>query len=291
MTFPSVRGVFWRQFLRWAVLNVPPWIEPAILAFWSALFLLWEAGRRGVMHNLALILPRSATLANFFRCYRVFWNFACSIDDTTRFRERLLMPEWEFSGREHLDALGAGGGAILLTAHMGSYDLGAHLFAQVSGRRIVMVRAPEVDPQTREFEEGRLPEAVETQFNVDGSALAIDLLHAVRDGAIVAIQGDRMAGQIAGVPATLFGVPVDVPAGPFALAMAARVPIYPMFVIRRGRWRYCLRAEPPFEVVRSRDRDADFAAAAARWAATLEQVIRDDWQQWFAFEGIQRCSR
>jgi len=287
----QVRGVFWRQFARWAVLNVPPWIEPAILAFWSLFFLLWGPGRRGVMRNLALILPRSTALANLFRCYRVVWNFACSLDDTTRFRERLLMPSWELAGREHLEALRDGGGAILLTAHMGSYDLGAHLFAEVSGRRIVMVRAPEVDPQTREFEEARLPDAVETQFNTDGSELALDLLHAVRDGAIVAIQGDRMAGEIAGVPATLFGVPVEIPAGPFALAMAARVPIYPIFVIRRGRWRYRLRAEAPFEVVRSRDRDADLAAAAARWAATLEQVIRDDWQQWFAFEEIVRCSR
>src|SRR3954467_10557822 len=31
----SVRGVVWRQLLRFAILNVPPWIEPIIMAFWS----------------------------------------------------------------------------------------------------------------------------------------------------------------------------------------------------------------------------------------------------------------
>ena len=280
----NVRGVFWRQFRRWAVLNIPPWIEPAIVGFWSAFFLLWGPGRRGVMRNLAIILPGSTALANFFRCYRVFWNFAWSISDTMRFRELHTIPEWEFAGREHLEALRTGGGAILLTAHMGSYDLGAHLFAEVSGRRIVMVRAPEADPQTREFEEGHLPAAIETQFNTDGGTLALDLLHAVREGAIVAIQGDRMAGEITGVPATLFGKAIQVPAGPFALAMTARVPVYPIFVVRRGWQRYLLRAERPFEIVRSRDRDADLAAAARAWTAVLEQVIRDGWQQWFAFE-------
>jgi lauroyl/myristoyl acyltransferase len=279
-----VRGVFWRQFRRWAVLNIPPWIEPAIVGFWSAFFLLWGPGRRGVMRNLAIILPGSTAPANFFRCYRVFWNFAWSISDTMRFRELRTIPEWEFAGREHLEALRTGGGAILLTAHMGSYDLGAHLFAEVSGRRIVMVRAPEADPQTREFEEGQLPAAIETQFNTDGGTLALDLLHAVREGAIVAIQGDRMAGEITGVPATLFGKAIQVPAGPFALAMTARVPVYPIFVVRRGWQRYLLRAERPFEIVRSRDRDADLAAAARAWTAVLEQVIRDGWQQWFAFE-------
>ena len=281
-----VRGVFWRQFLRWAVLNVPPWIEPAIIAFWAAFFLLWAPIRRAVMRNLKAILPGSWALANFFRCYRVLWNFAWSLSDTGRFREMRVIPEWTFAGREHLEALRAGGGAILLTAHMGSYDLGAHLFAEVSGRRIVMVRAPEVDPQTRAFEEQRLPDAIDTAFNTEGEALALDLLHAVRDGAIVAIQGDRMAGKIAGVPATLFGIDVELPAGPFALAMAARAPIYPVFVVRRGWRRYLLRAEQPIEVVRTRDRDADFAEAASAWTATLEAVIRDDWQQWFAFEAL-----
>jgi lauroyl/myristoyl acyltransferase len=290
MTAPRrfhVRGVFWRQFLRWATLNVPLWLEPAVIGVWSLFFmLLWAAGRRGIMHNLALILPGSSAPANFFRSYRVFWNFAWSISETGRFREMRLLPEWEFSGREHLEALRSGGGAILLTAHMGSYDLGAHLFAEVSGRRIVMVRAPEVDPQTRAYEEARLGGAIETQFNVDGSTLALDLLHAVRGGAIIAIQGDRMAGAISGVPAVLFGKKVEIPAGPFALAMTARVPIYPVFVVRRGRQRYLLRAEAPFEIVRSRDRDADFAVATRTWCAVLEGVIRDDWQQWFSFEEL-----
>ncbi|HYU23745.1 MAG TPA: lysophospholipid acyltransferase family protein, partial [Thermoanaerobaculia bacterium] len=283
-----VHGVFWRQFLRWAVLNVPPWFEPAIIAFWSASFLLWANGRRAVMRNLSAVLPGSTAFANFFRCYRVFWNFAWTLSDTGRFREMRVIPEWELEGREHLDALQSGGGAILLTAHMGSYDLGAHLFAEVSGRRIVMVRAPEVDPQTRQFEEQHLPDEIEIQFNTDGGALALDLLHAVREGAIVAIQGDRMAGAISGLPATLFGKAVQLPAGPFALAMTARVPIYPIFVVRCGWRRYLLRASTPIEIVRSRDRDADFAAAARAWTATLEQVIRDAWQQWFMFEELAR---
>lgn len=279
-----VRGVFWRQFRRWAVLNVPPWLEPAIVAFWSLFFLLWGPGRRGVMRNLKAILPGSTALVNFLRCYRVFWNYAWSISDTGRFREMHMIPDWEFEGPENLDALQSSGGAILLTAHMGSYDLGAHLFAEVSGRRIVMVRAPEVDPQTRQFEEQHVKGEVEIAFNTDGGALAIDLLHALRDGAIVAIQGDRMAGEISGLPATLFGKAIELPAGPFALAMTARVPIYPTFVVRMGHRRYLLRADPPIHITRSSDRDADFAAAAKTWTATLEEVIRGAWYQWFMFE-------
>src|SRR5207237_2584533 len=79
-----VHGIFWRRFLNWAAVRVPPWIEPVVIGFWALFFLLWGPGRRGVMRNLAAIKPGSSALANFFRCYRVFCNFAWAIGDTVR---------------------------------------------------------------------------------------------------------------------------------------------------------------------------------------------------------------
>jgi lauroyl/myristoyl acyltransferase len=267
------------------VLNIPAWIEPAGLALGTTFFLLWGPGRRGVMRNLTAIKPRSSAIANFFRCYRVFWNYACTITDNARFREQRIVPDWEFAGWQHFTEMESReGGAILLTAHMGSYDLGAQLFAETSERHIVMVRAPEVDPETRRFEEQRSAPSMRVEFNTKATELALELLETVRDGGIVAIQGDRVTEGISGLPATLFGKSLIVPAGPFALAMAARVPIYPVFVIRAGRRRYRLLTAEPIEIVRSRDRDADFARAAAAWTATLERVVREHWQQWFTFE-------
>ena len=40
-----VRGVFWREFLRFGVLNIPLWTEPIFMACWSFFFLLWGPGR------------------------------------------------------------------------------------------------------------------------------------------------------------------------------------------------------------------------------------------------------
>jgi lauroyl/myristoyl acyltransferase len=280
----SVRGVVWRQLLRFAILNVPPWIEPIVMAFWSAFFLLWGPGRRGVMRNLKVIKPGSSAIANFFRCYRVFWNYAWTIADNVRFKELRTIPDWEFIGRDHFQAMQASSGAILLTAHMGSYDLGAHLFSETSTRRIVMVRAPEEDVETREFEEQHGAEGLRIEFNTRATELALDLLDTVREGAIVAIQGDRVVGTISTLPATLFGRPTTVPAGPFALAMAARVPIFPVFVVRIGRRHYRLVTARPIEITRSSNRDDDFARAVAQWMTELEGVVRECWYQWFTFE-------
>jgi len=266
------------------VRTVPPWIEPAAIAFWSLFFLLWGPGRRGVMRNLTAIKPGSTALVNFFRCYRVFWNYAWSIDDTVRFQDEGTVPDWEFAGWKHFEAMQARGGAILLTAHMGSYDLGAQIFSQTSQQRIVMVRAPETDPQTRAFEERHQPAGLHIELSTQTGDLALDLLHAVTSGGIVAIQGDRVTGGITALPGTLFGKATEVPAGPFALAMAARAPIYPVFVMRRGRRRYRLVVCEPIEIVRSGNRDADFAAAVAKWTSALETLIGAAWYQWFAFE-------
>lgn len=285
----GVRGVFWRQFLRWATINVPPWIDPPILGFWTALFvLLWSAGRRGVMHNLRAIKPGSTWIVNLFRAYRVMWNFAWTIADNVRFKELRATPDWDFVGVEHFDELRTReGGAIILTAHMGSYDLGAQLFAETTTRRIVMVRAPEVDPETRRHEEElhrrTVGDAIKIDFSTRASELALDLLHAVQDGEIVAIQGDRVTPGISSLPATLFGKETIVPAGPFALAMAARVPIYPLFIIRLGRRSYRLLVCAPIEVRRTRDRAEAFNTAVEQWTRSLEQVIATSWYQWFEF--------
>jgi lauroyl/myristoyl acyltransferase len=285
-----VKGVLWRQLLHWAVLNIPIWLEPLVIGWWSMFFLLWGPGRRGVMRNLTAILPGSSAFANFFRTYRVFWNYAWTITDNARFRLLRGTPDWSFDGAEHFEEmLQREGGAILLTAHMGSYDLGAALFAEMTPRRIVMVRAPETDPQTREYEE-RAEQAnaladLRVDFNTKASDLAFELLSAVQSGEIVAIQGDRVTPGIASVEATLFGKRTQIPAGPFALAMASRVPIYPMFVMRAGRRSYRLVARQRIDLVRtSRNRDDDIRRGVETWIVALEDAIRSGWQQWFTFE-------
>ena len=70
----------------------------------------------------------------------------------------------------------------------------------------------------------------------------------------------------------------------FALAMAARVPIYPVFNVRLGRRRYRLVTREPIEIVRTANREAAFQEAVQAWARELETIVRACWYQWFSFE-------
>lgn len=290
-----VRGVFWRQFLTWAVNNVPYYIEPLVMFLWSFLFMFMAApARRAIMKNLRHILPGSTYFGNLYRSYRVFLNFAWSIADTARFKESKSSVDWEFAGYEHLQQLvDTDRGAIILTAHMGNYDLGSYLFHERLKRPLRTVRAPETDAETQKWvEQSRTKISdvdVDVDYNTRTTSLAFDLLRAIGENQIVAIQGDRVVGGVAGSPVTFFGVVTEFPTGPFALAMATRAPIYPLFVIRKGRRRYQVRTEPPMFCIRqSRDRDRDLAQSMEQWRDILEAVVRDSWQQWFMFYPIEK---
>ncbi len=281
-------GVFWRQYLDFAVLNVPFYLQPILLLFWTLFFFFFASTpRRAVLSNLAVILPGSSPIANYFRAFRTLANYARTIADAANFKLTKVEFAYEIIGAEYLDRLGAARGAIVLTAHMGNYDLGAALFAQKFNRQIQMVRAPETDPQTASHVNESLAQAgagaVKVAYNSEGALLSFDLLNSLRQGEIVSIQGDRMIPGIASAEGRLFGVPFQIPSGPFSLAQVAQVPIYPLFIMRAGHHRYQIVVREPFLVARTEaSRESDLAAAVAHWCQILEQTIAPHWDQWFS---------
>ena len=54
----AVRGVFWRQYLDWAIINLPFYFYPVCILFCTFFFFFFAApARRAILANLAIILP------------------------------------------------------------------------------------------------------------------------------------------------------------------------------------------------------------------------------------------
>jgi lauroyl/myristoyl acyltransferase len=286
----AVRGVFWRHYLDWAIVNLPFYSYPVPLLFFTVFFFFFAApARRAVVANLAIILPGSSRAANYLRTFRTLYNFAWTISEAAVYKINKEEFSYEIVGREWLDQLGAARGAIVLTAHMGNYDLGAALFAEKFHREIRMVRAPEADPQTAQHLSASLEKAgaVKIDYNTAGALLSFDLLKALRDGEIVSIQGDRVEGEVAQTIARLFDSEVRLPNGPFVLSLVAGVPIYPLFIARSGYRSYQILVREPIQVLRSGgDREEDIEKAVVQWCAVLEEILAQHWDQWFAFTPI-----
>ena len=233
-------------------------------------------------------MPGSSRVANYLRVFRTFHNYAKTISEAAIYK--LIKEEfaYEIVGANWLHQLGAAQGAIVLTAHMGNYDLGAALFAEKFNREIRLVRAPEPDRHTAHHLSASLEKsgegAVKVDYNTAGALLSFDLLNALRLGEIVSIQGDRVDDDLAETPAHLFGRNVRLPNGPFVLAQVAQVPIYPLFIARSGYRSYQIIVHEPITVLRTeRDREQNIGEAVEKWCQVLEQVLAEHWDQWFAF--------
>ena len=288
----AVRGVFWRQYLDWAVVNLPFYFYPVNLVFFTLFFFFFAApARLTVVANLGVILPGSSRAMNHLRAFRTLFNFACTISEAAIHKINKEEFSYEIIGGEWLEQLGAAPGAIVLTAHMGSYDLGAALFAEKFHREIRMVRAPEPDRQTAEHLSASVAKAgegaIKVDYNTAGALLSFDLLKALRDGEIVSIQGDRVEGDVAQISARLFGKEVRLPNGPFVLGLVAQMPIYPLFIARSGYRSYQIIVREPILVLRtSGTREQDIEEGLLKWCAVLEEIIASHWDQWFAFTPI-----
>ena len=285
----AVHGIFWRRFLDWGVRNLPAILHRPLI--WIAAFLFFfvaAPARKSVLRNLSLIRPASWRLMNCLRVLRVFTNFGWSLTDAAAYRMSKARFKYELEGARFLDQLTAARGGVVLTAHMGNYDLGAALYAEKFHRQIQMVRAPEPDALAAQHLDLALQQssagAVKVGYSSDGTTLAFGLLNALRSGEIISIQGDRVVGEVARAPVKFFNREILLPNGPFVLSLASETPIYPLFIVRTGYRKYKIIAREPIVSFRNAaSRDEVIADAMQNWARVLEEVVSCYWPQWFAF--------
>jgi len=242
----------------------------------------YGARDENVRHNLRSAFPEAAPREIASLSKRIFRNYARSLVDFGRYRG--LSPreiEGEIArvdGAECIDpAARAGKGIVLVTGHVGNWELGGLYFVS-RGWKVNVVglpdAAPEIDSLRNEYR---------TRYDVrtillDGSPFsALEMMAALRRGELVAMLVDRWGNGNA-VRADLFGRPFFFPRGPFVLSRATGAPILPAFVVREGG-SYVGILDEPF-VAEERD-DEPYARRVAR---SLERIVRKFPDQWYNFE-------
>jgi KDO2-lipid IV(A) lauroyltransferase len=238
------------------------------------------AERDVVAASLARIAPRLPAASRAALVDDVFRHFAMCFADLVTANRSARSPERlveRIAGRERVRAATAAGrGAVVLTAHVGNWELGGRLLAAHVQRPTHVVVEAEVDPGVERFLRGG-PAPVRFVTRRDPT-FALPLVAALRRGDIVAMQGDRALGTRGDEAAAFFGSPAHFPLGPFVLARAAAVPVVPTFCLLGRTGRYTITVEPPIGVPAGGER-----AALAAWVARLEAVVREHPEQWFNF--------
>jgi lauroyl/myristoyl acyltransferase len=284
-----VTGVFWfsgtYRYLAWA----PDWLVTlTVNVFTLVFFVALRTIRKAIAANLEAVLGPCGFWEAERRIFRTMHSFAWCYAERY---EYLHAPE-KFSIRTEGNEAAAepGEGIVYVTAHLGHWECASHVMPLGPGRRAHVVREEELDPRAQAFMQELLSRHGEarytTHFATDDPRLGIVLARALRQGDVVALQGDRPRAGGRSLTATLFSRPMALPVGPAALARAASVSLVPVFGFRNGRRSYvvCLRA--PIRVRADGDRDAAIQEATHRLALEIEWAIRREPHQWFCFRRL-----
>lgn len=282
-----------RFLLDHALLVIPWFLEPVLAAGWTFLFfLIAKKHRLAVVENLRALHPHWSAWRGHIGAWQVFWNFALTYGDALRCQTETGDIDWAVEGLEALDDLSSRSeGCIILTAHMGNYDLAAPMFASKFKRTLYTVRAQEREPETQKIREAEIRKNevrypnFRSLYNQEGNLLGVELARLLGEGNIVAVQGDRVIFDVSPMDVEVEpGLRMRLPKGPLFLARATSSPTFPLFIVRDGWRRYRVIVFPEITLP-PRKRGVDDKAGEI-WAATILMIVRRHWNQWYVFEPV-----
>lgn len=282
-------GVFWYRLHLFGLRVLPEPLLRMMVALFSTAFTLALFGvRRAVGRNLRRTHPDSGRMRRAALTWRVIHEFSWCL--TERYEQFLPGPRAAATienPEAWLAAAGSGKGVLLVTAHLGGWELGSTLPAMKDDVVVHVVREEELDSAAQSLVEGLLEglggDRYHTHFARGNPELGLELFDALRRGEVVALQGDRPRAGGESIEVSLLGVPFHVPAGVPTLARAAGVPILPVFTLRVGRRRYRVHFRDLVHVPCTADRVTDVRAGAEGYALALEWALREAPLQWFRF--------
>jgi lauroyl/myristoyl acyltransferase len=209
-----------------------------------------------------------------------FYDFVADVGRAARLTpQQMYQRVCGVEGFEHYTAARAHKrGAIVVTAHMGSFEVGLAALRQHEQRVHVVFRRDPADrfDQIRQLLRQRLG-VLEAPVE-DGWGLWIRLRDALMADEVVVVQGDRvMAGQ-KGQRVRFGDHHIMLPTGPVKLAQASGAPLVPIFSLREPDGKIRIVIEEPFEV-----RADDETDPLDRLARALEKHVRARPEQWLMF--------
>jgi predicted LPLAT superfamily acyltransferase len=190
---------------------------------------------------------------------------------------------FEFDGEENLRKIAAlKKGGILLSAHIGNWDVAGHLFKRLDSRINIVLYDGEHE-QIKEYLEG-----VTGKRNMSIIVIKNDLSHiykiseALSNNELVCMHADRFLEGNKTLTASFLGEPARFPMGPFLLASKFKVPVSYVFAVKESNLHYHLFAS----------QIKDYAAVAkndimpqmlTEYVNEIEKKVKQYPEQWFNY--------
>jgi KDO2-lipid IV(A) lauroyltransferase len=238
--------------------------------------------RRRAETNLRLVFPdldergRRRLLGGTFRS---LGRLLGEVSQFPRLNRENISSVVVYEGLDHfLQAQAEGRGVILLTGHIGAWELSVYAHS-IYGHPMSFL-ARRVDNPLVE----RLAESYRARYgnrSIDKRGSVREVMRALKAGGVVGILADLNTSREEGVFCDFFGVPACTTAGVATLALRTGAVVLPGYIVWDEVARvHRLHFEPPIEAISTGNQKEDVVANTARYTKALEEVIRRYPDQW-----------
>lgn len=247
---------------------------------------LFRSARQGIQQNLQIALPDRSANARKRIARQTFRNDALNWVDTLRIpslSDEEICRLVHVHGWEHLEsALRKGKGLILVSMHLGNFDLVGQVIAARGWHLTVPVEHIE-PPELFAFLSQRRGSRGIHLPPVEEAARA--LLWAINRGEIAGLTADRhVAGK--SITVDFFGRPAMLPRGPASLARHTGAPILVGIGVRHPSGGFEGFITAPNTTDRTADAIADEERITEAVVSVMEDFVRRYPEQWLAFSPI-----
>jgi predicted LPLAT superfamily acyltransferase len=273
------------RLMTWISLRLGRAPARVVLAGISLYFLLFAPAARAASHAyLRRALDREPTFSDLFRH---FHSFASTIHDRVfLLNARFDLFQVEVHGKDVIDeVLAAGRGAILMGAHMGSFEAVRAIGRRQPGLRVAMVMYEENARKLNAALAAINPAAVQDIIPLGQLDSMLRVQACLDEGMVLGVLGDRTLGGDPTVRTPFLGAAAEFPVGPMRLAAMLKRPVLFMSGLYLGGNRYAIHFErlADFSDVERPGRDAAIQSAMVAYAACLERHCRAAPYNWFNF--------
>jgi len=216
---------------------------------------------------------------------QLFTEFALKLADLWRYEGGVTATNWfkDWNGWEIFQtAQNRGRGVLLVTPHLGNWELGGAFMAQ-HGCQLLVLTQSEPDPRLTVLRQAsRARWGVETLVVGEDAFAFLEIIKRLQAGATIALLMDRPPAPTAAT-CTLFGQPFAASIAAAELARASGCAIIPVFIVRaNGGYRAQILPEIPYDRSAIGNRPARLQLTQEILRA-FEPVIRQHATQWFHF--------
>ncbi|MEO7742473.1 MAG: acyl-CoA synthetase [Usitatibacter sp.] len=250
----------------------------------AAYFLLFGGkSGRAIRGFLRRCLGRKPTIAEQ---YRTYFSFASTLHDRIYFlKDRFDLFDVQRHGHEPLED---GSGALLMGAHLGSFEAMRACGRGMAHRRVVMVMYEENARQINGVLSAIAPGAMEDVVPLGRIESMLHVGNCLDQGALVGILADRTLGGELTLAVPFLGADAPFALGPMRMAAVLRRRVFFMTGLYRGANRYELHFEPladftDIEGFTRAEREQRVRDAVVRYAGRLEHYCREAPHNWFNF--------